>query len=77
MKTRITILDNIKTAQENIDKAIDMVEAILSERDKVWSSADRPSFLWDFVDYRIEPSELKHEAKFAKTILRARKWKHG
>lgn len=43
--------------------------------DKVWSSADRPSFLWDTVEYRIKPSELKHEVKFAKTILRARKWK--
>lgn len=43
--------------------------------DKVWNPAARPSFLWDLVDYRIKPSELKHEVKFAKTILRARKWK--
>jgi hypothetical protein len=43
---------------------------------KVWNSADSPSFLWDFVDYRIKPSELKSEIKFAKSILRARKWKH-
>lgn len=40
-----------------------------------WNPAKRPSFLWDFVKYRIKPSELKHEVKFAKTILRARKWK--
>lgn len=44
--------------------------------DKVWNPATGPSFLWDFVEYRIKPSELKHEVKFAKTILRARKWKH-
>ena len=40
-----------------------------------WNPAKRPSFLWDFVEYRIKPSELKYEVKFAKTILRARKWK--
>lgn len=44
--------------------------------DKVWNPAKRPSFLWDFVEYRINPNELKHEVKFAKTILRARKWKY-
>jgi len=44
--------------------------------DKAWNPAKRPFFLWDFVEYRINPSELKHEVKFAKTILRARKWKH-
>jgi len=43
--------------------------------DKVWNPATEPSFLWDFVEYRINPSELKHEVKFVKTILRARKWK--
>ena len=43
--------------------------------DKAWNPAARPSFLWDFVEYRINPSELKHEVKFAETILRARKWK--
>ena len=44
--------------------------------DKVWNPAARPSFLWNFVEYRVKPSELKHEVKFAKTILRAQKWKH-
>lgn len=43
--------------------------------DKVWNPATGPSFLWDFVEYRINPSELKHEVKFAETILRARRWK--
>jgi len=45
--------------------------------DKAWNPAARPSFLWDFVEYRIKPSELKSEVKFAQTILSARKWKHG
>ena len=51
------------------------VQYRLINGDKVWNPAKRPSFLWDFVEYRINPSELKYEVKFAKTILRARKWK--
>lgn len=34
METRVTAMDNIKTAQETVDKAIGMVEAMLSEREK-------------------------------------------
>ena len=34
METQVTAMDNIKTAQETIDKAIDIVETILSEREK-------------------------------------------
>lgn len=51
------------------------VQYRLINGDKVWNPAARPSFLWDFVEYRIKPSELKHEVKFAETILRAKKWK--
>jgi len=45
--------------------------------DKAWNPAAKPFFLWDFVEYRIKPSELKSEVKIAQTILSARKWKHG
>jgi len=34
METRVTAMDNIKTAQETVDKAIGIVEAMLSEREK-------------------------------------------
>ncbi len=47
----------------------------LHKQEGEWNPAANPSFLWDFVEYRVKPSELKHEVKFAKTILRARKWK--
>lgn len=34
METQVTAMDNIKTAQETVDKAIGMVETMLSEREK-------------------------------------------
>ena len=34
METRVTAMDNIKTVQETVDKAIGIVEAMLSEREK-------------------------------------------
>lgn len=46
-----------------------------SSENKTWMAAQRPSFLWDMVDYRIDPEELKHEVKFAKCILTAHKGK--
>lgn len=49
------------------------VEYRFRHEDMQWNPAAKPSFLWDFIDYRIEPSELKSEVKFAKSIMRA--WK--
>lgn len=34
METQVTAMDNIKTAQATVDKAIGMVETMLSEREK-------------------------------------------
>lgn len=34
METRVTAMDNIKAAQETVDKAIGIVETMLSERKK-------------------------------------------
>jgi len=34
METQVTAMDNIKTTQEAVDKAIGIVETMLSEREK-------------------------------------------
>ena len=73
----------MSTQSKKYQKAIEYLHGIgmkvqyrfINELKGKWNPAKRPSFLWDFVEYRINPSELKHEVKFAKTILRARKWK--
>lgn len=41
-----------------------------SADDTGWVTAGSPSFLWDRVEYRIKPADLKHEKKFAKMIRR-------
>ncbi len=51
------------------------VEYRFRHEDMQWNPAAKPSFLWEFVEYRVSPSELKNEVKFAKIILRARRWK--
>lgn len=72
----------MNTQSRKYQKAVEYLHSIgmrvqyrFRNGDKVWNPAKSPSFLWDFVEYRINPSELKYEVKFAKTILRARKWK--
>lgn len=46
------------------------VQYRLKGGDRKWQPAKRPSFLWDMVDYRVDPKELKHEVKFAEMIRR-------
>lgn len=47
------------------------VQYKLKGGDREWQPAKSPSFLWDFVKYRIKPADLKHEKKFAKMVRRA------
>lgn len=51
------------------------VQYRLKGGDRKWQPAKRPSFLWELVEYRVDPADLKHEKKFAKHILRAYKRK--
>ena len=44
---------------------------ILGSEDAGWVTTENPSFLWERVEYRIKPADLKHEKKFAKMIRRA------
>lgn len=59
-----------KKAVEYLDSVGMSVQYRLKGGDRKWQPAKRPSFLWELVEYRIDPADLKNEKKFAEMIRR-------